>query len=695
MTDTFKFSKTLLLLSFSVICGFASGVPPHFLSTSITPSNGSAYGGPWPIEFDSHWYTWTDCIAITTAVLGLDGTNYTVDSNYDNNLCSASPQKTFPSLSAGTHYYQWFVMSNQSEWNATENLTYAVSKADPQINLFLNGSTGNRSCYAPCATNVSSYFYGNYSAIPPASAIQLYRNGTLIGSSQNPGELSLVPTPNYFNYTIVFPGNENYSYSSVSRFLSIATSPGPILTHVNFSSQVGTNIIGAFMNVQFVFADEPEVSSGVLTVRNENISSFTVPLTKVLRNFLKGSFYLGASDWHNYAFSFDLNSTDAVGNSAFNRSVLNQTIYNATLAIIANNVTACKGDNAAMYARIAFASLDGTLNDTTFQTTITYNGLLNGTSTSTPIYTTSIPAVASGAINWSVGGSIFWVLSYLNVTNCTSTPTPTPNATATPSANASATPTPTPTPTITATPSANASATPTPLPFEVVERKFGSSNLSAVIYSNATEVNVSYTAGKQGFQGTLYFALELNYSDYENGLISIEPQPLRVRNGSVISEWSVNLGPSQEFKARLAIGRRVPKILSEVQKVVAVPSEEFAAVLRGTPTPFVVPEFGGENSDFGFNLNGILNLVAGLVGGLAVVLAIIFVTSRVKEKPVKKKEESQDNLPPVTTKDQPNVQETNPGQVTEATDSGGTQEVQQVQEMESQPQQEVENASQK
>ena len=136
-------------------------------------------------------------------------------------------------LAAGSYNYVCNVSETLS-WSLGNNeSTYVLNKAisSSQIHLALNGTEGNRSYIYENNTNVTSWkdiSEGN---------LTLYRNGTLISSSQTPYE-NILLSAGLWNYTLTYDETQNYSSSSINYFANVSRKNTTLMLNINPSTSV-------------------------------------------------------------------------------------------------------------------------------------------------------------------------------------------------------------------------------------------------------------------------------------------------------------------------------------------------------------------------------------------------------------------------------------------------------------------------
>ncbi|MBU1111585.1 MAG: hypothetical protein KJ896_02300, partial [Nanoarchaeota archaeon] len=160
-------------------------------SLAFDPVSPSTYGIPLNVSCNC---TNTE----TTAQLWENGTNVTNQNNQN------------ITLAASTYAYVCNVSETANWTSASNSSTYIINKAATTVNLTLNGTESNLTITYP--ENLTAEFWTSF------LTATLYQNGTNV-SSQNGTSIRLA-AGNY-NYTVINPGNQNYSSSSKTFFVTI------------------------------------------------------------------------------------------------------------------------------------------------------------------------------------------------------------------------------------------------------------------------------------------------------------------------------------------------------------------------------------------------------------------------------------------------------------------------------------------
>jgi|GEM_PF-2526739 len=119
---------------------------------------------------------------------------------------------------AGNYVVSCNSTGNQNHSASSNQTTYVIDKAAGQVSLLLNGLEDNLTVSYPQQINASaSTIYGT---------VSLYRDGTLVNSENG---VNKTLGSEYYNYTAVSSGNENYSLSFLTYFVNV-TKGTPVLT---------------------------------------------------------------------------------------------------------------------------------------------------------------------------------------------------------------------------------------------------------------------------------------------------------------------------------------------------------------------------------------------------------------------------------------------------------------------------------
>jgi len=163
---------------------------PTSCSLTFNHPNGTVYGNPINASCSCDY---------GTATLYRNGSDVTSTEN--NKLIN---------LSAGNHKYICNVSGNQNYSSSSNTTIFTINKALTSINLSLNGAEDNLTIIYP--QNITAVYSTN------TLTANMYRDGTNINLENN---TPVILAAGYYNYTVINPGNQNYSSSSKTYFANI------------------------------------------------------------------------------------------------------------------------------------------------------------------------------------------------------------------------------------------------------------------------------------------------------------------------------------------------------------------------------------------------------------------------------------------------------------------------------------------
>jgi hypothetical protein len=151
--------------------------------------------------------TWTDATTAVNTVLF--ESNYAgIPQNHTMYLISGNAYGYNATLPAGTFYWKSYANDSAGNLNASSIQTFTINKASTTAQLYIDGARANKTITYGAQSNAT--------AITDMGSVTLYRNGTAMG---NPEIATL--GAGYYNYTAVNAGNENYTGSSETFFLTV------------------------------------------------------------------------------------------------------------------------------------------------------------------------------------------------------------------------------------------------------------------------------------------------------------------------------------------------------------------------------------------------------------------------------------------------------------------------------------------
>ena len=186
------------------------GMPPRWWTNSSAPASPATYG-----SVNSFNVTWTDNGMISTVLFESNFSNSLV--NYSTTSLGGGIYSFGQVLPVGNFTWMMYAIDSGGNQNATDLFAYSVIKSSsPPLGLFINGVDANQT--------LTSATFNITLAAPSVQLSQIYRNGTLIVNS-TAMQVNDAPGEGLWNYTAVWPGDNNYTSGSLTRFLTVTAVP--------------------------------------------------------------------------------------------------------------------------------------------------------------------------------------------------------------------------------------------------------------------------------------------------------------------------------------------------------------------------------------------------------------------------------------------------------------------------------------
>jgi hypothetical protein len=186
------------------------GMPPRWWTNSSAPASPATYG-----SVNSFNVTWTDNGMISTVLFESNFSNSLV--NYSTTSLGGGIYSFGQVLPVGNFTWMMYAIDSGGNQNATDPFAYSVIKSSsPPLGLFINGVDANQT--------LTSATFNITLAAPSVQLSQIYRNGTLIVNS-TAMQVNDAPGEGMWNYTVVWPGDNNYTSGSLMRFLTVTAAP--------------------------------------------------------------------------------------------------------------------------------------------------------------------------------------------------------------------------------------------------------------------------------------------------------------------------------------------------------------------------------------------------------------------------------------------------------------------------------------
>ncbi|MFQ6020687.1 MAG: CARDB domain-containing protein [Candidatus Aenigmatarchaeota archaeon] len=253
------------------------------LPDTEAPQYSNCYVTPYPAVYSpgqnyEFKCTWTDNYAVDTVLLEFNGINYTTSQSGN------EYSKTFSDLPAGSYDYKWYANDTSDNWNKTSLNNYVIDRAPTITRLFLNGTEGNR--------NYNLNDVANFTVILDVSGKTVKLDTNITGFVTQVGETPLefittLTEEGIFNITGYFEGDENYTESSQTYYISVGAEDitPPVITILspeNITYPVNTVWLNYTIN-------EPVDWTGYSLDEQENI---TITENITLNDLATGTHYL-------------------------------------------------------------------------------------------------------------------------------------------------------------------------------------------------------------------------------------------------------------------------------------------------------------------------------------------------------------------------------------------------------------------
>lgn len=120
-------------------------------------------------------------------------------------------------LAVGGYNYKWYANSTSGSENETELLDYTINKAQPEVNLILNGGDGDISVNINDTINITAYL------IVGEIEMDLYVAEQLVASGDSPLQnITSFSNSGIYNVTAIHSVSQNFTISSETHFVNVS-----------------------------------------------------------------------------------------------------------------------------------------------------------------------------------------------------------------------------------------------------------------------------------------------------------------------------------------------------------------------------------------------------------------------------------------------------------------------------------------
>ena len=212
----------------------------------VTPANYSD-GGIYSFNV-----TWIDNLQVSAVLF---------ESNFSGMALNQSPVNVgnnvyginFTNVLVGNYYYVWHANDTKNNRNKTNQQIYQVQKGVPNLSLQFNGTDSDITINQSESLNITADII-----LPSSGYLELFKDGVLINNGTSPlSNITYFYEPGYFNFTVVFLGDSNYTSYQKTNFVNVedVTPPSISLISPENNSFVGTSLV----NFQYIVYDSSNV----------------------------------------------------------------------------------------------------------------------------------------------------------------------------------------------------------------------------------------------------------------------------------------------------------------------------------------------------------------------------------------------------------------------------------------------------
>lgn len=259
-------------------------VPPQYGSISENPLSPTKFNLTAVHTFN---ITWTDNFEVSAVWIENDfyGTaqNFSVDEISGNTY-----SYNITGLAVGEYIYRWYANDTSRNINMTANNDYSVTKADPVLNLLINGSEYNYSIIQGQSVNLTADIF-----VPPTGNITLYIDGVMINYGIAPIiNITQFNVSGIYNITVKYAGDSNYASGEETLFLTVNDTIAPTIILISPQNTSGATL--GIVNLQYNVSDQSAIDNcslyinGTLNLTNHTV---TVGITQVFSQYFNEGDY--------------------------------------------------------------------------------------------------------------------------------------------------------------------------------------------------------------------------------------------------------------------------------------------------------------------------------------------------------------------------------------------------------------------
>ncbi|MCS7093972.1 MAG: PQQ-binding-like beta-propeller repeat protein [Candidatus Aenigmarchaeota archaeon] len=209
-------------------------IPPVWKNNLTYPQQPVYYAQNQRYQFN---ITWLDNVGLSQVLIEHNFTSIPLNESMERE--GYRYYYTIYDLPAGVYRWKSYARDTYGNWNSTPEFIYKVERAPTKISIYLNGSEEDRTYEVFDRVNITVEVNVSGKRVYLASNMSDW----VVQSSVTPlFNITLLKRIGAFNLTGYFEGDQNYTSSSLVRFLRVVDSKPPILVYVNQSrGWIGVN----------------------------------------------------------------------------------------------------------------------------------------------------------------------------------------------------------------------------------------------------------------------------------------------------------------------------------------------------------------------------------------------------------------------------------------------------------------------
>ena len=397
-----------------IVVNYNDTSPPTYSNNVTSVANGSAYLSTTNYGFQINW---TDNVAFDTAKFWTDlnlsgGANFTASNDTEDIFYI-----NFTDIPAGTYYYKWYGNDTSGNENATDNMSYTITRAQVNITMWLNATEGDKTLTYPSDANVTCKIN-----ISSQNTFTLLQNSTTKGSQSGQViEYNTDLAARAYNFTCNYSQTQNYSAFMREQILTLSKGTTNSTLYLNgtrgnntYNRTQVTNFtatVNTTYNVD-IYLDSNYTGWAIQSDTDSTLENFTT-LSTVGNWWNMTGYFEGDENYSSSSETWYFNVTPVYGKLEVNlsdpyyvtytESSPKQVTQNTTFWI--NATITCVGDTGAVCDEVnGTARYNGTLG-------VDPNHTINVTEGATPLYVVEEPMEketkgSSSGMNTESKGSI-------------------------------------------------------------------------------------------------------------------------------------------------------------------------------------------------------------------------------------------------------------------------------------------------